>query len=259
MRVLPPDEEVRMSIDQPTMQLVRKLQTRAVLDRADIVAILELPCSLRTYEAPGYLIREGATSLQQCSFIRSGFAFRQKLTVDGNRQIVGITLPGDFVDLQHLFLNRADHSVQVLTRVETMDLDRGALQQLAQKRPNVNKALWIDSLIEASIHREWVLNVGRRDARQRIAHLLCEFTLRMKQAGLEQGSNYELPMTQEQLGDAVGLTSVHVNRTLKALAKDGLVQREKRYLTIADWDKVRTIGDFSALYLHFDQGGPEGV
>lgn len=248
-----------MPTGQPMMQLVRKLQTRAVLDRSDIAAILDLPFTERTYEVPGYLIREGATSLRQCSFIRSGFAFRQKLTIDGNRQIVGISLPGDFVDLQHLFLDRADHSVQVLTRVETADLDRAALQQLAQQRPNVNRALWIDSLIEASIHREWILNVGRRDARQRIAHLLCEFTLRMKEAGLEQGRNFELPMTQEQLGDAVGLTSVHVNRTLKALAKDGLVQREKRYLAIADWEKVRAIGDFSALYLHFDQGGPEGV
>jgi len=248
-----------MSIDQPLMQLVRKLQTRAVLDRSDIAAILELPFNERTYEAPGYLVREGATRLEQCSFIRSGFAFRQKLTVDGNRQIIGICLPGDFVDLQHLFLDQADHSVQVLTRVETADVDRTALQRLAEHRPNLNRALWIDTLIEASIHREWILNVGRRDARQRIANLLCEFALRMKQAGIDQEAGCELPMTQEQLGDAVGLTSVHVNRTLKTLEKDGLVRREKRYLTIADWEKIRALGAFSALYLHFDQGGPEGV
>jgi len=193
---------------------------------------LELPFTERTYEAPGYLVREGATRLEQCSFIRSGYAFRQKLTVDGNRQIVGICLPGDFVDLQHIFLDRADHSVQVLTRAQTADVDRTALQRLAEHRPNLNKALWIDTLIEASIHREWILNVGRRDARQRIANLLCEFALRMKQAGIDPEAGCELPMTQEQLGDAVGLTSVHVNRMLKTLEKDGLVQREKRHLTI---------------------------
>lgn len=248
-----------MSTEQPMMLLVRKLQTRVRLDRTDIVTVLELPFAMRSYEAPGYLVREGATSLQQCSFIRSGFAFRQKLTIDGNRQIVGICLPGDFIDLQHLFLNRADHTVQVLTRLETVDLGRSALQELAQTRPNIAKALWIDTLIEASIHREWILNIGRRDGKQRIAHLLCEFALRMREAGFESDAGYEFPMTQEQLGDAVGLTSVHVNRTLKALAANGIVQRNKGFLTFSDWKQIRAIGDFSALYLHLDQGGPEGV
>lgn len=248
-----------MSSDQPLAQLVRKLETRTRLDQSDIAAILELPFTMRTYEAPGYVVREGVRSLKQCSFVRTGFAFRQKLTVDGNRQIVGMCLPGDFIDLQHLFLKRADHNIQVLTRLEAVDIERAALQELALARPNVGKALWIDTLIEASIHREWILNIGRRDARQRIAHLLCEFALRMKHAGLESGDGYELPMTQEQLGDAVGLTSVHVNRTLKSLTADGLVRRDKRYLTFNDWEKIRAIGDFSALYMHFDQGGPEGV
>jgi len=248
-----------MSPDQPMMLLVRKLQTRVSLDRTDVQAVLELPFAPHLYEAPGYLVREGTTALQQCSFIRTGFAIRQKLTIDGNRQIVGLCLPGDFVDLQHLFLDRSDHNVQALTRLEAIDVDRAALQQLAQARPNVGKALWIDSLIEASIHREWVLNVGRRDARQRIAHLLCEFVLRMRHAGLDQETNREFPMTLEQLADAVGLTSVHVNRTLKALAAEGVIRRTKRFLAFTDWDQIRDIGDFSAIYLHLDQGGPEGV
>jgi len=248
-----------MAPDQPMMLLVRKLQTRVPLDRSDVQAVLELPFTIHSYEAPAYLVREGTTALQQCSFIRTGFAIRQKLTVDGNRQIVGLCLPGDFVDLQHLFLNRADHNVQALTRLDAIDVDRAALQQLAQSRSNVGKALWIDSLIEASVHREWVLNIGRRDARQRIAHLLCEFVLRMRHAGLEQEASCEFPMTLEQLADAAGLTSVHVNRTLKALAGAGAIRRTKRSLTFTDWDQIRDIGDFSALYLHLEQGGPEGV
>ncbi len=99
-----------------------------------------------------------------------------------------------------------------------MDIDRTELQELAFRRTRVGRALWADALVEASAHREWTLNVGRRDARQSIAHLSCEFALRMKAAGLEDGERYDLPLTQEQIGDSVGPTSVHVNRTLKALA-----------------------------------------
>ena len=141
--------------------------------------------------------------------------------------------------------------------METIDIDRQQLQTLILQRPAIGRALWIDALVDASIYREWVLNVGRRDARQRIAHLLCEFTLRTEVAGLLDGDGgCDLPMTQEQLGDATGLTSVHVNRTLKALEADGLIRRDKRHVSIADWDAMRHAADFSALYLHLDQGLP---
>jgi CRP-like cAMP-binding protein len=113
--------------------------------------------------------------------------------------------------------------------------------------------MWVDALIDASIFREWVLNVGRRDARSRIAHLICEFAVRADAAGLSTNGRYELPMTQEQIGDATGLTSVHVNRTLKTLAADGLLHRDKRFLTVTDPGHMRSVADFSALYLHLDQ------
>jgi CRP-like cAMP-binding protein len=185
--------------------------------------------------------------------VTSGFAFRQKLTVQGTRQIVSIHMTGDILDLQHLFLRKADHNVQALTRLETVELDREALRALAFARPAIAEAMWVDALIDSSIFREWVMNVGRRDARSRIAHLLCEFATRMDAMGLGTGDSYELPMTQEQIGDATGLTSVHVNRTLKSLAADGLVHRSRRYLSFSDWDSIRSVGDFSALYLHLDQ------
>lgn len=238
----------------PLRRMISKLQTRAILDSADCDAILALPITRRTYEAPAYLVREGMSSIRHCSFLLSGFAFRQKLTAEGGRQIVSIHVAGDFIDLQHLFLNRADHNVQALTKLETIDIERAALQDLVLRRPAIGTALWTDALVDASIYREWVLNVGRRDARQRIAHLLCEFTLRMNVAGLlATDGGCELPMTQEQLGDATGLTSVHVNRTLKSLDADGLIRRDKRHVAITDWDGMRATGDFSALYLHLDQ------
>ena len=236
--------------------MVRKLATRTELDDGDRDAILALPFTARTYEAPAYIVREGEPPKGYCSFVVNGLALRQKITATGGRQIVSIDMAGDFIDLQHLFLNRADHSVQALTRLETADIERKALQQLTLERPNIGRALWTDALVEASIFREWIVNVGRRDARSRIAHLLCELSLRMRAAGVAEHDSYELPMTQEQLGDAVGLTSVHVNRTLKSLVEDGLIERDKRRIRLTDWHRISHVGDFSALYLHLDQAAP---
>jgi CRP-like cAMP-binding protein len=101
-----------------------------------------------------------------------------------------------------------------------------------------------------------VTNVGRRTARARVAHLLCEFGLRLKAAGLASDAAFELPLTQDQLADAVGLTPVHVNRTLRSLAADGVVHRDKRYISFDDWELVKAVGDFNALYLHLDQVSP---
>jgi CRP-like cAMP-binding protein len=112
--------------------------------------------------------------------------------------------------------------------------------------------MWTETLIDASIFREWVLNVGRRPAISRIAHLLCELGLRLEAAGLAEAGRYELPLTQEQIADAAGLTSVHVNRVLQELGRLGLIARSRRSVTIPDWEQLRRIGDFNGRYLHLE-------
>jgi CRP-like cAMP-binding protein len=120
--------------------------------------------------------------------------------------------------------------------------------------------MWIDTLVDAAIFREWIMNVGRRDARTRLAHLFCEFSLRLKLAGLGHHSDYELPMTQEQLGDATGLTPVHVNRTIKTMERDGLIQRSSaRSIQIGDWRKLAKVGEFDSTYLHMREGDVEKI
>ena len=116
-------------------------------------------------------------------------------------------------------------------------------------RPAIGAAIIKSTLVEASIVREWVVNVGRRDARERIAHLLCEFAVRLEMRGLSPGG-FELPMTQEQLADATGLTPVHVNRVLKALEAEGLITRQRRHIQFPDWRALQQAGDFSRQYLH---------
>jgi CRP-like cAMP-binding protein len=237
------------AVKDPLDLLVRKLAVRSPLEDADREAILALPYSVRTVDPHTYTVREGDVP-GACAILLSGFAYRQKLTGDGARQIVSLHIPGEPLDFQHLFLDVADHSVQTLTRAEIAFISRRDLQALARERPGVGHAILVSILVEASIFREWVLNVGRRDARGRVAHLLCEFALRLKAYGLAEEYGYELPMSQEQLADAIGLTAVHVNRTLKALEDEGLIKRQRRFVSFPDWERLRAAADFSERYLH---------
>ncbi|HEY5712548.1 MAG TPA: Crp/Fnr family transcriptional regulator [Allosphingosinicella sp.] len=234
------------------MRMVRKFEKRAALDDEDRAALLSLPQRLHTVEPAAYIIREGEPPRQSCLIV-AGFAYRHKVTVEGTRQIVSVHIPGDFIDLEGTLLNVADHNVQALTRCEVAYIPRQTMRDLILSRPRVAMAMWVDTLIDSSIFREWVVNVGRRDARSRIAHLLCEFARRLEVAGLAEHYDYELPMTQEQLADATGLTSVHVNRVLMALAREGLIERNKRNIRIPKWEALRRVAGFSELYLHLDQ------
>ena len=235
----------------PLELLVRNLELRSRLPTEARQAVLNLPYTLRTLEAGTYTIRE-SDAPEHCAILVSGFAYRQKLTGDGARQIVALHIPGDALDFQNLFLDVSDHSIQMLTRAEVALVTIRDLQVLARREPAVGHAILVKILVEASIFREWVLNVGRRDSRMRVAHLLCELGVRLDAEGLAQDYGYDLPMTQEQLADAVGLTPVHVNRTLKALEAEGLIVRSKRSISFPDWKQLRLVGDFNQRYLHLE-------
>lgn len=227
-------------------------------DAADEAAVLDLPHRTKRIERYGYIVRERERTVHSC-VILSGYAIRHKIVAGGARQILSVHMRGDIVDLQNSFLGVADHSVQMLTDSEVAFIPREAMKKLAFERPNVGMAMWHDSLVDGSIFREWIANVGRRDAQTRVAHLLCEFSLRLKLAGLGQQTDYELPMTQEQLADCVGLTPVHINRTLKLLESKNLITRSKhRGITIGDWRKLAEAGDFDSNYLHV-RGNDSGV
>ena len=238
-------------ISSPLELLVHNLELHVELSQQDKDAILALPHRLRTLEASTYLTREGDVP-DQCGVLGSGYAYRQKHTGDGQRQIIALHIPGEAVDFQHLYLDVADHSVQMLTRGEVAMIARKDLRDLSRARPAVGHAIMLNILVEASVFREWVLNVGRRDARSRLAHVLCEFAVRMHRQGLSDGSGFELPITQEQLGDVLGLTTVHVARTLKSLEVAGLITRNRRAITFPNWERLRDVGDFNQRYLHLE-------
>ena len=232
--------------------MLRKLKLWAKLDPDDEQLLLGLPHKLIKIRKNQALITEG-DDVSHCWLLCSGFCVRYKIVGDGGRQIVSIHMMGDFVDLQNAMLGVADHGVQSLTECTMAMVPIAAIRQLTRSRPQINDALWFDTLVDGSIFREWVANVGRRNAPQRVAHLLCEFALKLDAIGLGEQLNYELPMTQEQLADATGLTSVHVNRVLQALAQDGLIERATpKSVVIGDWTRLAEAGDFNRAYLHLD-------
>jgi CRP-like cAMP-binding protein len=241
-----------MTHDPVLAPALRKLRLWVSLDERDVQALLGLPLTVVPVERNKAIVREG-DAVAHCWLVLSGFCVRLKYVGTGGRQIVSIHMKGDFVDLQNAMLGVADHTVQTLTDCQMAKLPIGPVRHLTDTCPAIKDALWHDTLVDGSIHREWVANVGRRDAQTRIAHLLCEFALKLEAIHLGEKLDYELPMTQDQLADATGLTPVHVNRVLQTLERDGLIERTTpKSVIIGDWKRLAAAGDFRPDYLHLD-------
>lgn len=235
--------------NNPLELLLENLELRSPLPEQDRRAILALPYTLKSLAPGSYAVREGEPPTG-CGVLVSGFAYRQKLTGDGGRQILSIHIPGEALDFQNIFLNIADHSVQMLTRGHVALVPRAEIQKIARSSAAIGHAILVSILVEASIFREWILNVGRRDAKSRLAHVLCELAVRLDASGMAEDMGYHLPMTQAELADALGLTPVHLNRVIRSLEADGLINRSKRELSFPDWERMRDIADFNDRYLH---------
>jgi CRP-like cAMP-binding protein len=233
--------------------LVRNLSRHSELSNEDEAAILSLPHTLRTFEEKSFLLREGDHPTV-CPILIRGYACRHKVTGGGSRQILSLNIPGDALDFQNLLVEEADHNIQMLTRGEVAKIPVLEISRLIEARPAVAQAIMVATMVESAMFREWTVSVGRRDARSRIAHLLCEFAYRVDSRGLSDGETYELPMNQEELGDATGLTAVHVNRVLKRLEAEGLIARNRRAISFPDRECLAELADFTPRYLHVRDG-----
>jgi CRP-like cAMP-binding protein len=233
--------------------MVRKLEQWHPVTDEERAALLDLPHIIRELKAHQYIVWDGDRPQHACLLL-SGFAYRHKMAGNGGRQILSIHMKGDLIDLQNSLLGVADHNVQMMTDGQVAMIPAQAVVDLAFKMPGIGMAMWYETLVEGSIFREWILNVGRRDAFTGIAHLLCEFALRAERAAIGRLGRYELPLTQEQLADAVGLTSVHVNRTLMRLQDEGYIRRSRRVIDVEDWQSLAKVADFEPRYLHIRNG-----
>jgi CRP-like cAMP-binding protein len=230
-------------------RLIHQLESIAVLDDADRLAISGLPLRLKTIPENRDIVREGSRRTEVC-VVLEGLVCRYKMVAGGRRQILSFHLSGDLPDLQGLHLEVMDHGLSALTAVRVAFIPHDAVRALARKRPGVGDALMRHALIDGSIFREWIANVGRRTALERIAHVMCETYVRMRSLSLVSEGEFELPLTQAELGDATGLSNVHVNRTLQELRRLGLITTLKKKHTIIDWELLRETADFDAAYLH---------
>lgn len=236
---------------------IRKLERYVRLSADEKSALLEASsASVRRVGAREDIIREGDRP-RHVNLILDGFACRYKVLEDGRRQIVGFFAPGDLCDQRVFVLKSMDHSISSISPVSLAELPADTLTGLTDRFPRIARALWWMTLVDESVSREWVMNIGQRSALERMAHLICELFLRLKCVGLTDENSCELPMTQTELADALGLSAVHTNRTLQELRTAGLIVWKGRKLTIPDFDLLAGAALFSAHYLHLDQEGHE--
>jgi len=176
---------------------------------------------------------------------------------DGGRQILSFHVPGDIPDLQSLHLRVMDHGLATAIQSTVGFIPHDALRTLCHAHPPLADKFWRDTLIDAAIFREWIVNVGSREAPSRIAHILCEVFLKLQAVGLTNGNSFEFPITQGEIGDATGLSTVHVNRSIQKLRADKLISIEKGRCTIWDWERLKRAATFDPTYLHLKSVGDE--
>jgi CRP-like cAMP-binding protein len=235
--------------------LIRKLENFAKLSPEEKRA-LEEAAALRTRAVPARedIIFEGDRP-SHVNLILEGFACRYKMLEDGRRQIVAVLVPGDMCDLRMFILKEMDHSIASLSAVKLAEVPEDRLLEITENSARLTRALWWNSLVDEAIAREWTVNVGRRDATERMAHLLCELFVRLRAVGLTNGSSCDMPVTQAELGDALGLSHVHTNRTLQELRGRGLITLKGKELVIHDLDRLKDVAMFNSNYLHLGHEG----
>ena|SRR5438128_595584 len=234
---------------QSSESLIRKLRATTSLGPDDVEAVERLPINTKKLPAQAAIVREGVRPAV-CCLILEGFACRSKTTDSGKRQILSIHIPGDIPDLQTLHLHVMDHDLTTLCPCTVGFIPHDALRHLTRERPLVAEALWRDTLIDAAVFREWIVNVGRRPALARLAHLLAEIGRRLETVGLSNGNQFDLPMTQIDMADALGLSAVHVNRVVQELRRDGLLELRKQSVSLRDLPRLKEVAEFDDLYLH---------
>lgn len=229
--------------------LLRRLETIADLTEQERLAIRQVSMTAREVPARTDLIREGDRP-EECFVVLEGFLIRYKLAFSGDRRIIAVHVPGDVPDLQSLHLARMDHNVASLTSARVGAISHRALHELNLNHPRIAGALWRATLVDAAIFREWIVNLGHRDTLSRTAHFLCEMHCRLDLVGLTSGDAIELPFTQSDLADTLGVSAVHMNRTIQELRARHLIEDEGRAIIGRDWVALRQLGEFDPGYLH---------
>lgn len=239
------------AIDHP---FVRKIEGVALFDLSheERAALQALPIRIAEYDAGRDVVAEHDRP-NHCFAVLDGIAAAYKTTDKGRRLVVAYYVPGDMPDFQGLHLEVLDFSIGAVTPLRVGFVSHSVIRRMLDAYPRLGDAFWRMTLIEGALSREWMLNNGRRESLPRMAHLFCELMLRMNAVGLVVNHSCRLPLTQYELGDALGISTVHVNRVLKDLRDSGMISLKSGRLTIHDWEALSKVADFDPSYLHLRQ------
>ena len=229
-----------------------KLERRSRLPDDARSALMAVETLSRSYAVYQDILQEGDRPGRSC-IVGSGLVSRHKTLRSGARQILSFHIPGDMIDLQSALILVADHGIRAHMPTTVVSVAHHDILRLAADYPALGRAFWFDTLLDAAVFREWTVNVGRRNARQRTAHLLLEFLNRFTVAGMATGDSFVLPISQNDLADALGITSVHLNRTLQWMRGERLIRTHSRAITIENMAEMIALAGFDPTYLH-----PEG-
>lgn len=238
--------------------LTRKLLHFAPLSSSDRQILDDLAAPEERFPADMDIVTEGMVP-RSVFLLKEGMAMRYRNMPDGGRQIMTFLIPGDLCDMHVFLLKEMDHSIGTITPVRVAPIPRESIMGLFGARPRISAALWWSSMQEEAMLRERIVSLGRRDARGRIAYLLCELLWRHTAVGLTDGEVFQLPLTQTELGDTLGLTPVHVNRILKEFRERGLIAMSQRTLSLLNVAELQTLAGFNKDYLHLGGASEEVV
>jgi CRP-like cAMP-binding protein len=231
--------------------VIRKLGSIIKLSDSEEDALRSLPVQIAELRADQDIVREGDQPSRSC-FLLEGVTCSWSNTLEGGRQILAFYVPGDAPDIQSLHLKVMDNSHGTLTPCKVAFVQHEHLRDLCFRHPRISSAFWRETLVEAAIFRKWMVGIGRKSAYGRIAHLFCEMLVRMRVVGLADGHGCPFPITQTEIGDALGLSLVHVNRTVQELRGKHLISLSGEKLKALDWEGLKEAAEFDPTYLHLE-------
>ncbi|MBZ9653664.1 Crp/Fnr family transcriptional regulator [Phyllobacterium lublinensis] len=229
--------------------LLLKLESHDVVSEDEKSVLRSLITQQKHFSVDEDLVTEGSRP-SYSTLLLEGFAARYKVLEDGSRQITSLQVSGDFVDLHAFPLKIMDHGIVALTPCRVALFDHKDINLITEKFPHLTRLLWLQTLIDGAIHREWIVGMGRRSKKTHLSHLICELYVRLQVVGQTSGGSFNFPLTQSELADVMGISIVHLNKSLQMLRQENLFTWASKAVNILDWERLAEYADFNPLYLN---------
>ena len=228
--------------------LYLNLSQHDVLSEEERATLVRIISHTKQFPARQDIVEAGSRPTYS-SLILDGFAARYKLLADGSRQITALHVAGDFVDLHAFLLKTMDHGIVALSPCLIAFAEHSDLKVVTETAPHLSRLLWLDTLVDGAIHREWIVAMGRRSKKSHLAHLICELFVRLEGVQRTNGMSFHLPLSQSEMADVIGLSVVHMNRVIQGLRREKLISWTNHTVTILNWGRLQEVAEFDPTYL----------